>query len=475
MVSATEVPSQDTSVLGHPTELLTMRLCGTELDGRVVRIRSAKCTIGADRSCTLRLRGPGVRPFHCVILRGPDGTIVRRLSTDTCLNGCGFDVARLEPNDRLAIGPLELQILPPTPLPEPARAITVADQPDQPEQPDLQHQPEQLEQLKQPETADSQWAERCALLEQQLHQSQGEQQRLQGALAEAQAVLLEARTAIGRLGPLESELVTLRGDLEIERAAVQDARNQLEAQRDAHAEREAAWNARDNGSPDANGQSAVCQTGDDTNWKDIAEKLRAELQQTREEHRRVREEWHADRHSLEQQLSRRSQSLKDLDHKFKQDMREAETLIHSMQQEGKHLLSQLEEARLTIHQDVDRRKKRQSLAQSPAPADVPAPPALPLRTPSPQPPQTPGQPELADAVPDQPAANTAAPVDATLVMDPEQLASLGPQPPTDQPPAPADPPEAASAPPPADTPEDDDGVIQRYMERLLRRVARAPE
>ena len=113
-------------------------------------------------------------------------------------------------------------------------------------------------------------------------------------------------------------------------------------------------------SPPVAGDNAA----DIATWKDVAEGLRRELQQTRDEHRRVREEWHVDRQNLERELNA-STAAQNLEQKYKQDMREAEVLIHAMQQEGKHLLIQLDEAKQSIRQGTEgNKKKRPSLVHT---------------------------------------------------------------------------------------------------------------
>ena len=126
--------------------------------------------------------------------------------------------------------------------------------------------------------------------------------------------------------------------------------------------REAAARAADHEvSPPAAGDNAA----DIATWKDVAEGLRRELQQTRDEHRRVREEWHVDRQNLERELNAHSTAAQQLEQKYKQDMREAEVLIHAMQQEGKHLLIQLDEAKQSIRQGTEgNKKKRPSLVHT---------------------------------------------------------------------------------------------------------------
>ncbi len=100
-------PDQSTAATGD----LVFRVCGSSLDGQIVRLQSSKCTIGSGPRCTLRLRGRGVRPLHCLILRGVGRTVIRRWSPDTRLNGRSFAEAPLTPGDRLSIGPIELQVL----------------------------------------------------------------------------------------------------------------------------------------------------------------------------------------------------------------------------------------------------------------------------------------------------------------------------------------------------------------------------
>jgi hypothetical protein len=99
------------SVLEDAPGHLVLRVCGTARDGQVVRLRSAKCTIGAGADCTLRLRASGVGPLHCLVLRGRQTTIVRRWSADTRLNGHAFTDASLTPGDRLSIGAVELEVV----------------------------------------------------------------------------------------------------------------------------------------------------------------------------------------------------------------------------------------------------------------------------------------------------------------------------------------------------------------------------
>lgn len=97
---------------GRPAGDLALRVCGSEYDGRIVRIRSAKCTIGSGRNCTLRLKARGIEPLHCLIVRGAQGMVVRRWARQTRLNGAAFFDSPLKVGDRLGIGALEFEVLP---------------------------------------------------------------------------------------------------------------------------------------------------------------------------------------------------------------------------------------------------------------------------------------------------------------------------------------------------------------------------
>ncbi len=90
---------------------LLLRICNSWRQGQMVRLKSAKCTVGSGPRCTLRLRARGVSPLHCLILRGPATTVVRRWAADTRLNDQSFADAVLSPGDRLSIGSIELEVV----------------------------------------------------------------------------------------------------------------------------------------------------------------------------------------------------------------------------------------------------------------------------------------------------------------------------------------------------------------------------
>jgi chromosome segregation ATPase len=110
-MTATTLAIEPPASLDTFTGDLVLRISGSSRDGQIVRLRSAKCTIGSAPHCTLRLVARGVAPLHCLLLRGPAATIARCWSSDTRLNDTFFSDAVLSSNDRLSIGPIELQVL----------------------------------------------------------------------------------------------------------------------------------------------------------------------------------------------------------------------------------------------------------------------------------------------------------------------------------------------------------------------------
>src|SRR4051812_20197742 len=98
--------------LGTTHGPLALRIRGTERDGQTVQLHSSKIAIGSGENCTLRLRAASVAPLHCLILRGSKRTVVRRWNLDTRINGSSFEDSPLNAGDRLAVGPIEFEVLP---------------------------------------------------------------------------------------------------------------------------------------------------------------------------------------------------------------------------------------------------------------------------------------------------------------------------------------------------------------------------
>ncbi len=114
MVSSTTPVNSSAALPSHAEgEPLVLRILANRRAGQVVRLTSDKCTIGSGSHCTLRLVAREVKPLHCLILRGSARTVVRCWAPDTLLNGRAFRDAELNVGDRLAIGPIELEVLEP--------------------------------------------------------------------------------------------------------------------------------------------------------------------------------------------------------------------------------------------------------------------------------------------------------------------------------------------------------------------------
>ena len=537
------MPSEITStqtgngLLGQSNGYLSLRVCGGEHGGRVLRLSSQKCTIGSGSQCTLRLRGRGFRPLHCLILRGETGTYIRRWSPDTCLNGRGFSVARLQTGDRLHIGTVEFEVLSVgTPFPEDVGRQTVQAS-DGPRQSDptiirleeevenlasqlaelqgqndavvseceragqeseaarssvlelqqqletaqaalneergkweseqrqlhtqLNERTEQLEQLReqlstyqqnmdqsrqasesqshqlteanrqlqeahrqlleaneqlsrelQEATRDNQQqadqqplilelSNALAELKQQFDSQANEKQQLRDqveaaqshrvdleqALATAQERLEETSQLTARVEEVTSELESAHSDMELRtqkwegqlserKAAMQNLREQLEragkdheqqvaeregiASRLAHLEQEneqlVSQIAELEQHSKAFAQDQELGGSDSPEWKETVAGLQSELDRTRAEHQQALVEWQSDRANLEKQLAERGDKLTRLQQQHDTSMQQAEQLIYSLQQEGKQLLSQLDEAKYTMRHETELRK-----------------------------------------------------------------------------------------------------------------------
>jgi len=123
MLESTLQSNAERPLLGQPNDEMALRVCGGPRDGHIVRLASPRCSVGSSDRCTLRLRGPGIRPLHCVILRGTERTVVRRWSPDTLLNGRDFTDAPLVMGDQLTIGPILFEIVSADSVASPSAAL----------------------------------------------------------------------------------------------------------------------------------------------------------------------------------------------------------------------------------------------------------------------------------------------------------------------------------------------------------------
>ncbi len=253
---------------------LVLRVCGSTRHGQIVRLRSPKCTIGSGPRCTLRLRARGVRPIHCLIVRGSGATVIRRWSSDTRLNGRAFTDAELVGGDRLGIGNIELEVLDPGRLPTP--------DPVQSRQPQLQPPPSP-----QPPVpggsgrgTNDKLATRLALANRQGRQR-------------ARRLLEKLRSAdeeLARLQKLQAELPELQRQLDERAEALNSRSSDLDLQREEFEREHCGLKAK---LTEAEGQFRRRIEQFDAD--------RAELAVQREEFRLCRQQWEAERQAMELQ------------------------------------------------------------------------------------------------------------------------------------------------------------------------------
>lgn len=486
MVLASAQIDASCSLLGPVPQPLALRVCGSEHDGFVMRLRSPKCTVGSDPTCTLRLLGDEIRPFHCLILRGVAGTFVRRWSAGTTLNGAGFDLAPLHAGDRLRIGAVELEVLPES-LPDAVPTPACADATDRPlaelvpdgrvELEILQVQSQSLtaenDRLRQALVAQEAQAQRTeAEYREQLASLRGE---LTVALAAgvdqrtAQAELVaKAEVAVAQIVSLHDQVSQLRGQLEQQHRDTNTSRGQLESElrtcqeqlvvaREQLEQRGHEWAATRGqlaAELDACRQqlaatqsqhaeldrSAVEQSQRElAACRDMAANLRAELDQSRSEQAEQRNHWLREREQLEAD--------------FADSLASAQARSQSLEEELRAIRAEVER----WQQDYPQRVAKAAAAMRPVMTEV-------------MPSESPGSTLALDPCELTAAAQEAA-QRSDAVNDLVAPAITG----TSQP-GPTSPLTSAEADsiPHGPAGEDDESEIQRYMERLLRRVGTTP-
>ena len=107
--------AQTPSLLGRARGPLRLRIVeDAHSSEQVVTLSAAKCTVGSDQRCTLRLDLPGIESVYCLILRGKRCDVVRSWAGHTLLNGRPFQDARLNSGDLLRLGTVNVEVLPDT-------------------------------------------------------------------------------------------------------------------------------------------------------------------------------------------------------------------------------------------------------------------------------------------------------------------------------------------------------------------------
>ena len=301
-MTATESLTTSEPLLGHPSAELAFRIHGGKEHGRIVRFTGQRCVVGSAADCALRFEAPGVRPRHCLILRGAARTIVRRLSTDTRLNGHDFDDSLLAAGDRIAIGPFELEVLEHATRRGTSREATFhAD-------PALRDQSEQAR-----ASADTdrnrlhaELTAQCQALEHERAAWQTRQQEIEARWAVREQSLRDeseqARsTADADRNRLQAELAAQCQALEHERAAWQARQQELESQ----------WATREQALRDESEQSRSTAQIDRERLQADRERLQAELTSQCQALEHERTAWQARQQELESQWATREQALRD--------------------------------------------------------------------------------------------------------------------------------------------------------------------
>lgn len=215
--------SSDPAILDAAVGDLVLQICEANRNGQTLPVRSPKCSVGSDPACTLRLRGPGICPAHCLIVRGTRGTEARRWAPDTRLNGGEFLDAPLVPGDQLALGPMEMEVLETGAVPlGPDRAADGQAAGASPDRADRGCRPAPVTESEE---------RTCSAPRPELEPGAGEREALEAALA-AKEALLRAR---------DVEIESRSEDLRRQQRELDDARRALDAQRRAFEERQDAW------------------------------------------------------------------------------------------------------------------------------------------------------------------------------------------------------------------------------------------
>ncbi len=282
------------SILSSNPGFLVLRVRGATRDGQVVRLQSTKCTIGSGPHCTLRLRADNIGAVHCLILRGPSRTVVRRWSPDTRLNGRDFTESALQAGDCLSIGAIELEVVETAQLGLPNENLREQQRMIDQQLAQIQGRLRSLdEQQVECDATKSNFQARQSELD--LLQAKWESQKAQSQAdlatraAELDALQVELDSACAALDNERSEWESRRGkaltarSTEAEQLAAQQA--ELNLQRRALEDQQAAWETRKSELEDQ-------QAAWETRKSEIAEQAaahEAELQRLREEFESARE------------------------------------------------------------------------------------------------------------------------------------------------------------------------------------------
>ena len=269
---------------------LVLRICNSWRQGQLVRLKAAKCTIGSAPRCTLRLRARGVRPVHCLILRGQATTVIRRWAADTRLNDQAFADAVLSPGDRVSIGAIELEVLslgganlsPPATADHPAASVP------------------QMDFL-------------VTLDRQALEEEQHRLEQLAAQLQQSEASLAaEAEHYRTQRNDTETQRQAVDQERQQWQAEREEAQRQVEAQRNELAARLAELQARENGLSEERRQWEAERSQCTSQVTAEGEQLRAQRAELDAERRgfgEQRQQWQAEREETQRQVEAQRNEL----------------------------------------------------------------------------------------------------------------------------------------------------------------------
>lgn len=107
--SVLEASTINDNATASPTVL---GICNGTRAGGIIQLAKCKSYLGAGKLTAAAATPPRLAGVHCLILRGPRQTIVRRWSSAARHNGQPFHDAVLNVGDRLQLGSIELEVLP---------------------------------------------------------------------------------------------------------------------------------------------------------------------------------------------------------------------------------------------------------------------------------------------------------------------------------------------------------------------------
>jgi hypothetical protein len=99
------------SVLPSPSSELRLRIRLANGTKRTIKVAGAKCTIGSQKDCTIRIPVEGEVGVHCIVLRSRGKIVVRNWGNKATVNGRPFEIAQLKAGDFLRISGCTIRVL----------------------------------------------------------------------------------------------------------------------------------------------------------------------------------------------------------------------------------------------------------------------------------------------------------------------------------------------------------------------------